>query len=314
MRSIATLTMNPTIDVSFEVDSVHSTHKIRGRSERHDPGGGGINVARMFVRLGGNARCFYLAGGATGAALDGLLDLHQLVRARVPIQGETRISTSIFESSTGEEYRFVTNGPVIQPGEWQQCLDLLAQTDCEYLVASGSLPQGVPQDFYTRVASAAAGRGTRVVLDSSGVALEQGLAGGGIYLVKPSIGELSTLVGRELADERAIAQAAQRIVQSGKAEHVAVTLGSDGALLANASGNLRLPAIPVKAMSAVGAGDSFLAATLYALASDRDMNEAFLFGLAAGAAAAMTQGTDLARPEDIHRLYAEAAMPARGER
>ncbi|NTZ44002.1 1-phosphofructokinase family hexose kinase [Altererythrobacter sp. SALINAS58] len=310
MRNIATLTMNPTIDVSFDVDNVHPTHKIRGRNERHDPGGGGINVARMFVRLGGNARCFYLAGGATGEALDGLLDLHQLVRARVPIRGETRVSTSIFESLTGEQYRFVTNGPVIQPNEWQHCLALLAQTDCEYLVASGSLPEGVPQDFYARIISAVAGRGIRVVLDSSGAALEQGLAGGCVYLVKPSIGELSTLVGRELIDERAIAEAAQGIVQSGQAEHVAVTLGSDGALLANAAGNLRLPAIPVKAASAVGAGDSFLAATLYALATDRDLPDAFRFGLAAGAAAALTQGTDLARPEDIHRLFAEAAQLA----
>ncbi|WP_338243773.1 1-phosphofructokinase family hexose kinase [Aurantiacibacter hainanensis] len=310
MSSIATLTMNPTIDISFEVDSVHSTHKIRGSHERHDPGGGGINVARVFVRLGGNARCFYLAGGAAGAALDELLDLHQIVRTRVSIEGETRVSTSIFENTTEEQYRFVTDGPVIQPAEWQRCLDLLAQADCDYLVASGSLPRGVPQDFYAMVAAAAAERDIRMVLDSSGAALAQGLAGGGVYLVKPSISELSALVGHELVDEHAIAEAAQGIVQSGQAEHVAVTMGSDGALLANASGNLRLPAIRVKAASAVGAGDSFLAATLHALAANNDLGDAFRFGLAAGAAAVRTQGTDLARPEDIHLLYSEAVLLA----
>src|SRR5688572_27198592 len=119
MASIATLTLNPTIDHSFEVDRILHTHKMRGRNERHDPGGGGINVARVFVRLGGNARCYYLSGGATGAALDGLLDLHQLVRTGIAIKGETRISTSVFERGSGREYRFVTAGPSVLAEEWQ---------------------------------------------------------------------------------------------------------------------------------------------------------------------------------------------------
>lgn len=306
MISIATLTMNPTIDVSFDVDSVQPTHKVRGRNERHDPGGGGINVARVFVRLGGNARCFYLAGGATGTALDELLDLHQLVRNRTPIGGQTRVSTSIFESTTGNQYRFVTKGPEIAPTEWQHCLEAVVGTKCDYLVASGSLPEGVPQDFYARIAEAVAGRGMRLVLDSSGPALKHGLSRGGVFLVKPSIGELSGLVGRPLAGDQEIAAAARAIVENGQAENVAVTLGSEGALLSNASGVIRLPAIAVKALSAVGAGDSFLAAMVHALATGREIEDAFRFGLAAGAAATMTEGTDLARADDTHRLYASA--------
>lgn len=305
MTTLATLTMNPTIDVSFDVDAVRPTHKIRGRNERHDPGGGGINVARVFVRLGGNARCFYLAGGATGEALDQLLDLHQLVRNRTRIGGQTRVSTSISESTAGDQYRFVTNGPAIAPEEWERCLQAVIGTKCDYLVASGSLPEGVPQDFYARIAKAVGGRGVRLVLDSSGAALAEALSSGGVYLVKPSLGELSGLVGRQLTSDREIADAALAIVQQGKSENVAVTLGSDGALLANASGVMRLSAIAIKAQSAVGAGDSFLAAMVHALATGREMPDAFRFGLAAGAAAAMTKGTDLARAEDIHRLYAK---------
>ena len=309
--SIATLTMNPTVDVSFDVSEVHPTHKIRGRAERHDPGGGGINVARVFVRLGGNARCYYLAGGAIGKALGELLDLHQLVRNRITIAGQTRVSTSIFNSLVSEQYRFVTEGPRVEAQEWQECLDTVTRADCDYLVLSGSLPRGVPEDFYARIARAMANSGTRVVLDSSGPALAQGLAGGGIYLVKPSVSELNGLAGRELSGDGEIADAAQAIVQQGNAENVAVTLGSKGAILANASGILRLPAIRVKAVSAVGAGDSFLAAMVHALSGGRDMTDAFRFGLAAGAAAAMTEGTDLARSSDIHRLYDEAKEAGR---
>jgi 6-phosphofructokinase 2 len=314
MMNLATLTMNPTIDVSFEVDRVFHTRKMRGHSERHAPGGGGINVARVFVRLGGNARCYYLSGGATGVALDGLLDLHQLVRAKVQIRSETRVSTSVLETSSRREYRFVTDGPEVAPEEWRQCLDRLAEADCDYLVASGSLPRGVPDDFYARVAALMGQRGIRFVLDTSGPGLAQGLAGGRVFLVKPSIGELRTLTGRDLASEEEIAEAAQAIVFRGEAKHVAVTMGADGALLASEVGLLRLPALAVQAESAVGAGDSFLAAMVHSLATGRTPPEAFHFGIAAGAAATLRTGTDLARAADIRRLYSEAQAPARRNR
>ena len=306
MMELGTLTMNPTIDLSFEVDRVFDTHKNRGRNERHDPGGGGINVARVFVRLGGNARCYYLSGGPTGVALDGLMDLHQLVRSRIRIDGETRISTSIFERSTEREFRFVTSGPEIAAGEWQACLDRLSEAHCGYLVASGSLPPGVPHDFYARVAKIAKQRDIRLVLDSSGAGLAHGLAGGDVFLVKPSIGELRELSGQTLDSDDAIASAARAIIARREAEHVAVTMGQAGAMLVNATSVLRLPALPVRAVSSVGAGDSFLAGMVHALAGGSEIAEAFRLGIAAGAAATLTPGTDLARAEDIFRL-----MPTR---
>lgn len=305
MTHIATLTMNPTIDVSFEVDRLIHTQKMRGRSERHDPGGGGINVARVFVRLGGNARCIYLAGGATGTALDGLIDLHQLVRTRISIEGETRVSTSVCEASTGRQYRFVTDGPVVRAAEWQRCLDAVAEIDCDYFVASGSLPRGVPDDFFAMVATTATRRGARFVLDSSGAGLAKGLAGGGVYLVKPSVEELSQFTGKVLDSRESLQAAARHIVDLGQAEHVAVTMGSEGALLVSARGSEYLPAIPVRTASSVGAGDSFLAAMVHALASGRPIDAGFRRGIAAGAAATLRPGTDLARADDVERLYEE---------
>lgn len=307
MTEIATLTMNPTIDVSLAVDRVFHTHKMRGRDERHAPGGGGINVARVFVRLGGNARCYYLAGGAVGAALDHLIDLHQLVRTRIPIAGETRVSVSVFDAGSEREYRFMAGGPTISENEWQECLARLAEAEGEYLVASGSLPDGVPDDFFARVSRIAAERGMRFVLDSSGRGLTGGLAGGGVFLVKPSIGELRALVGSDLASETEIVEAASAIVARGQAEHVAVTLGRDGALLVNAAGALRLPAIEVTAVSTVGAGDSFLAGMVHAMAAGKRPPDAFRYGIAAGAAATLAPGSDLARPENIDRLYSAVA-------
>lgn len=304
MKSIATLTMNPTIDISYEVDRVAPTLKMRTSSERYAPGGGGINVARVFVRLGGNARCVYLAGGATGPALDGLVDLHQLVRTRIPIAEATRIATSAFERETGREYRFVPAGPSISESEWQACLDMLSEAQCDYFVASGSLPPGVPSDFYARLAARMRERGIETILDTSGEALRQGVQGGGLMLVKPSIGEFAQLVGKDLTDTNAIGEEAAAIVARGKARMVAVTMGHRGALLASEAGVTCLPALPVEAKSAVGAGDSFLAAMVHRLACGADPLEAFRFGMAAGSAAVLTPGTDLAYPPDIERLFA----------
>ncbi len=303
MKTIATLTMNPAIDVAYEADRVFHTRKIRARQEHYDPGGGGINVSRVIARLGGTARAYYLSGGATGATLDRLLDIHQMVRSRILIAGDTRISTSVFERETAKEYRFVPRGPTVSPSEWQACLDHLDDIKCDILVASGSLPEGAPDDFYCRVQAIASRQNFQLILDSSGSALRASVASGGLYLIKPSLGELEQLAGHPLEDRAAIASAAAAIVRQGQAQYVAVTLGRDGAMLAQDSGVLYLPAIAVETNSAVGAGDSFLAAMTFALACDQDVVAAFRYGIAAGAATILTPGTGLCHRDDVERLY-----------
>lgn len=305
MNRIATLTMNPAIDISYEVERVFHTHKIRAQEEKYAPGGGGINVARVIARLGGTARCHYLSGGATGAALDGLLDLHQLVRTRIPIAGQTRVATAVLERETGKEYRFTPAGPEVSEAEWQGALDSLREVQCDTFVASGSLPRGVPADFYARAAAILRERGIAVVLDSSGEALRQGLAGGNVMLVKPSQGELQQLLGRTLAGPAEIAQAASAIVASGQARIVTVTMGHEGAVLAHGGETLYLPALPIVAQSAVGAGDSFVAGMVHALGRGWPPAEAFRYAMAAGSAAVLSPGTGLAHPEDIERLFVQ---------
>jgi 6-phosphofructokinase 2 len=303
MYTIATLTMNPALDLSCEVERVIDTHKMRATGERYSPGGGGINVARVFVRFGGQARCHYLSGGPVGTAYDNLVDLHQLVRRRTVIAGNTRASTTILERSSGREFRFVPEGPEVAESEWQALLDELGEAECDFVVASGSLPKGAPDDFYARAAKVAVERGARFVLDTSGRALAPGLAEGGVFLFKPSLGELGQLAGKELEGVEDAAAAAMEVVEGGRAEHVAVTLGHRGAVLANRGGTTYQPAIPIKARSSVGAGDSFLATMVYRLCAGDPPEEAFRYGVAAGAAAVLTPGTDMCRVEDVERLY-----------
>ena len=304
MKPIATVTLNPTIDGASEADEVRPIHKIRTTNERYDPGGGGINVARVVRELGGEALVVYLAGGLTGEALNRMLDAAGIERRCVPIEGLTRVSHTVFERCSRQEYRFVPEGPEIGPGEWRACLAAVEELDAEYVVASGSLPRGVPADFYARVADLVARRGARLVLDSSGEALRRALERG-VYLVKPNLRELETAVGRRLASPGEQDVAAQELVRNGAAEIVAVSLGADGALLATAHGVRRLAAPDVKPCSAVGAGDSFVGAITLALAEGRPREEAFALAVATGTATVLTMGTQLCRRADVERIYDE---------
>lgn len=313
MKAIATLTLNPAIDGAAEADVVRPTHKIRMSNERYDPGGGGINVARVVSELGGDAYPIYLAGGATGGVLDELLSTAGIDGGRVPIADHTRISHAVFERSSGLEYRFVPEGPLVSEAEWQACLASIDRVDCDYLVASGSLPRGVPDDFYAFVAAICRRRNIKLVLDTSGEALHSAL-GQGVHLVKPSLGELEGLLDRKLLSPEAQDTAISELISNGAAELIALTLGRDGALLATSQSMLRLAAPEVEAKSAVGAGDSFLAAMTLGLAQGRAPDDAFAYGMAAGAATVLSAGTGLCRREDVERLYGEILKPRQSDR
>jgi 6-phosphofructokinase 2 len=301
---IVTLTMNPAIDLSYEVDVLVPTQKLRTPAERYFPGGGGINVARVLARLGRQSTCIYLAGGATGPTFDALLAQQGLPATRVPIAGATRIATTVFETSTGREFRFTPPGPEVSEGEWRACLETLAQQPCDWLVASGSLPRGVPSDFYADLAELAARNGTKLVLDSSGLALREAIAAGGVYLAKPNLAEFEQLTGRQFAEPQDAGEAARDLVRASGMFAMVVTLGAQGAVLATANDVQVCPALALEAKSAVGAGDSFVAGIVHALAGGEQIAEAFRFGMAAGSAAILTPGTELAMAEDIERMRA----------
>jgi 6-phosphofructokinase 2 len=308
---ILTITLNPAVDVSSETETVRPVRKVRTSNVRYDPGGGGINVARVITALGGKAEAYFLAGGETGSLLTRLLEAEGTSSHLVPIQGQTRISFMVHERSTGLEYRFVPEGPRVEPSELQPCLDAVASHNGQYVIASGSLPTDAPTDIYARMAKLASSRGAKFVLDSSGTGLDTTLKQARLFLVKPSLGELEQFVGRKL-DDAGVHKAASDIVTSGAAELVAITMGADGALLASARGILRVPAIHVRVRSALGAGDSFLGAMVWALSEGRTDEEAFHLGVAAGAAAIMKPGFELCRRDEVLALSA-AALSAGSE-
>lgn len=304
MKPIVTLTLNPSLDTSSFADKIRPLHKIRTTEERYHAGGGGINVARVVLELGGAAHAVYLAGGPTGKVLEDLLALAGVQADRVPIGGYTRISHTVFEVSSEQEFRFVPEGPQIELVEWEKCLVALSSLDFDYIIASGSLPRGLPNEAYHRVIEIAAQKGARVVLDTSGPVLRATLAKG-VFLIKPSLGELEALVDSPLPDLRAQTNAARGLVDAGQAEIVAVTSGGDGALIVNSDDAWHIAAPPVLARSAVGAGDSFLAALTMGLVQGRSLKSSLAYGVSAGTAAVLSPGAELCQAADVERLYAQ---------
>lgn len=300
-QRILTLTLNPTVDVACDADAVRAVRKVRTRDERYDPGGGGVNVSRVVRVLGGETLAIVLAGGLPGGELCELMQKAGIPFRAIPIAGRTRMSLTVHDLSAGREYRFVPEGPVLAEAEWRAALAALEEEQAEWVVASGSLPRGVPADFYVHAAEIAARRGQRFVLDTSGEALKAAL-GRRLALIKPSRGEFESLVGRQLPTPKSQAEAAMALVREGAAERVVVTLGHQGALMAGPEGLFRLPALTVPERGAVGAGDSFLAAMVLALSRGESPREAFAWGMAAGAAAVMQPGTAAPRREDVEEL------------
>lgn len=304
MKTIATVTLNSSIDVQCEVEHMLPVQKLRATQPLRFPGGGGINVSRVIKTLGGHSIPVFTAGSLTGQFFRQMVDAQGLITRVVPIAGETRVSSTIFERSSGQEFRITPVGPVLGEAEWTACLDAIADLDVDYIVATGSLPQGVPNDFYARVARMGKARGVRVILDTSGMALFEALKEG-VYAVKPNQRELEHLTGEKASTPERQEALCKRIVDEGKAEVVALTLGGEGAVLAWNGGTRRLASPRVEVKSAVGAGDSFVAGLTLGLAQDRSLEDAFALGVATGAATVLTAGTELCHREDVERLYAE---------
>ena len=315
MPPLITLTLNPALDLATTTERVTPTHKLRCSPAQRFAGGGGINVARVLHRLGSDVQAWALAGGAAGVQVRQLLTDEGVATAIQPIAGDTRENFSVVETTTGQEYRFVLPGPTVRTSEWQACLDALnalltAATAPRWLIASGSLPPGVPHDFYARLAPGARAHGTRLVVDSSGPPLAAALQVG-ITLVKPSLRELRELLQRPLASAADWCTAAQALVHAGQTEIVALSVGEQGAVLATREGVWQAPALNVPAATGTtGAGDCFLAALVWALDRGDAPPQALRWGVAAGAAALLSPGTALAQAADMHRLQPEVIVQA----
>ncbi len=301
-KEIVTLTLNPALDLSSSVDQVVPTHKLRCALPVAEPGGGGINVARVCARLGESTAAIAALGGSTGEQIRELLEAEGLAVHSIEIDGETRQSMSVIETTSGKEFRFVFPGPTVRPDDIDRCchqVTALAK-DASCLVISGSMPPGVDGGVIADIVRSLPG--VPVIVDTAGPALRTAIETG-CHLAKPSAREMARLVGRDLPTEADIAQAATEVMASANVAHLVVSLGPGGSLVVSADGTRRrlwAPAVDVR--STVGAGDSMVAGMAVGIHRGLPVAESLSLGVAAGTAAVLTDGSTLCEPDAVQKM------------
>lgn len=304
MTQIFTLTLAPSLDSATTTAKMYPEGKLRCTSPVFEPGGGGINVARAIVHLGGHATALFPIGGPTGAHLAELLKEEGITIDTLETQDWTRQNLHVHTNSTGEQYRFVMPGAKLTREEFSRLEQHVEQIPSgSLLVISGSLPPGTEVSALTRLIQKAQKAGLQCILDSSGEALSAGLKLGGLALVKPNQNELAALVGHDLDEPDAVVDAAREIITQGGAERVVVSLGPQGALAVDKHDSFQVVPPPVKKMSTVGAGDSMVGAMTLKLSAGADLLDIVRYGVAAGSAATLNMGTRLCSNEDTQRFY-----------
>ncbi len=292
---ILTLTPNPSVDHTLEVDRLVRGEVLRVRATRSQAGGKGVNVSRALFGNGVPTRAVLPVGGGGGAELVTLLD--DLPRVTVPIAGETRANVTVTETD-GTTTKLNAVGPTMSPEEIEALLGALEgelTRAPSWVVASGSLPAGVPEDLYVRVAGLAAAHGVPLALDTSGAPLAAAAKAGSISLLKPNQEELAALVGRELATLGDVTEAAREVLAWGN-ESALVTLGGHGALLVTERDARWARGPRVRTLSTVGAGDSALAGFL---AGEGSPHERLRQAVAWGTAAVALPGTTVPHLDDV---------------
>jgi 6-phosphofructokinase 2 len=303
MADILTLTMNPSVDQSCSTPFITNNTKLRCTPPKYDPGGGGINVARAITNLGGTATAIYPVGGCEGTLLIQLLNEHHLQHQGIPIAGTTRIDFSVVDDMTGKQYRFNMPGAPMTTDEWHACIHALTDRPTPtYLVLSGSLPPGVPAEFYSHVIDAFKDTDCRIILDTSGTPLQLATQKH-IFFLKPNLRELGELTGHPIDDEDTLITQAKQLIDKGTCDALAVSLGAAGAYFfsKDCSEHIIAPLVPIH--SRIGAGDSMVAGLTLALSRGHPLPSAIRYGVAAGTAAVLRPGTELCRLDDTERLY-----------
>ncbi|MES2795878.1 MAG: 1-phosphofructokinase family hexose kinase [Bacteroidota bacterium] len=303
MPNILTITFSPSIDKSTSIPSLLPEKKLICEHPKLEPGGGGINVARAIKKLGGEAIAIYPAGGCNGIIFNQLLQNENISTLNIVSENNTKENLVVLDLSNNHQYRFGMPNVSLNDQEWKNCLKAVEEFENpEFIVASGSIPPGVPLNIFAKLAKIAKNKNAKFIIDTSGEALKQA-TDEGVYLIKPNLHELSKLAGKSELNSAEVEAAAKNIIAKGNCEVVVCSLGAEGAMLITKDVTRTILAPKVLSKSTVGAGDSMVGGIVYSLSKGESLEEAIKYGVACGSAATLNPGTELCKKEDADRLY-----------
>jgi 6-phosphofructokinase 2 len=303
-HQIITLTINPSLDKSTHFSGLVAEQKMRCEIPQYDAGGGGINVSKAISKLGGSSLCVFTSGGSSGEMLEEIIRKSGIESQVLKTKNWTRENFIAVDETTESQYRFGFPGNELSKTEIETLFATIKDFQTDYLVISGSLNEGLPTNFYSKIAQIAKASGVKVIADTSGEALQKVLETG-VYLVKPNIGELAKLIGVERLELADVEKAAKTIIDKGNAEIIVVSLGADGAMLVTKDTTEFVAAPKAEKKSTVGAGDSMVGGMVWALSQNKNLREVIQIGVCCGTAATMNEGTQLFKVEDVKRLFQE---------
>lgn len=297
MSDILTITLNPAFDVSTSVGTVEPGPKLRCEAPRYDPGGGGVNVSRAILRLGGQSKAFVALGGDTGNSFHAMLQAEGIAVTPFGIEGNTRQSFAVLETSTDRQYRFQLPGPVWSPGQVAAMLAALGPCipSGGIVVLSGSVPDGVPADIAGTINRMAVDAGARLILDTSGAALTAAASNPepAFALLRMDGAEAAEVSGRSFASPADLAGYGLELVRAGVAGQLVMSMGAAGTVGVSQDERFFCQPPKLETLSAIGAGDSMVAAIALALSRGASLKDAVRHGVAAAGSAVLTPATEL---------------------
>ena len=304
MNRIFTLTVNPVVDKYTTIPGLVPYKKIRCTQPVYYSGGGGINVSRAINNLGGTSAAIHFSGGRTGIHLQELLAYEKIDHYVIDLKGTTRENLSVYDCAIDLHYRFGLPGPTVTENEWQKGLDIIESSlkENDFLVVSGKLTSGIPDDYYMMVGEIAKRKKAKFVLDTKGEALKHAIKTA-IYLFKPNLSELASLYGKEMLSNKMLEESAKDFMATHNCEIMAVSLGRRGALLVTSDHLEYIPAPIVHEKNTIGAGDSMLAGMLLKAQAGHTPTTMIQYGVASGAAATLKRGTQLCQKEDVEKIF-----------
>ena len=298
---ITTICLNPCFDKTVNVDRLYPGQVNRIRDARVDLGGKGINVAVVAKRLGLEVQCLGIMGENGSADLTAMMNREGLKHHFLTVPGHIRTNMKVYSLDGQGVTELNEPGTPLTVQSLAEFTDL-AETetlDSDIIVLTGSLPPGCPEGTYRDLMTALNGK--KCILDTEGKELELAAKGAHPFLIKPNLRAMEATLGIELRTMRAIRDAALLFIRLG-VQHSVVSMGAMGAMYISADKTLFAPALRVETKSTVGAGDAMIGGMLLGYEIEKDMAKAFRYGIAAGAASVMTEGTQLIVRSDFEML------------
>lgn len=298
--------MNPSFDKTASVERLVVGEVNRLRNTRVDVGGKGVNVAIVLKRLGVPVECVGCLGERDRETFLRMIEKEGVSFEYLKVQGEVRTNLKLVDEKEKMITEFNEPGHRMEEGELDAFLALLAERArvSEYVVLSGRLPVGCPDTAYQRCMQAVSGK--KCILDAAGEALLHGIKEKP-FLIKPNLPEIESIMKKELRTLRGLRDAALFLMDYG-AQNVVISMGKYGAMLVNSSSTFFSPALMVETRSTVGAGDAMIGGILTGLSRGKTLVDSFRYGVAAGAASVMTDGTQLVRAEDFETLLPKVTV------